>query len=345
MGPGRCPTDGIRGDAPALTARTVTRATSAEEANELVLSDGTLLALRPIVSNDHDRLAALFARLAPESRRLSPTHELTPRELACLTDIDHVQHEAIAAVDERDSSIVGVRRYARSSDQPGVVEMAVAVADDDVIDATFGPGLPKIRAWSEQHYSFAGYVPSFDPSTVSDRSALRAELGYGNEPLCLVSVGGLGVGTSMLRPVIEALPSARELVSGLRMIAVAGPRIDPTSLPRADGLEVCGYAHELYRHAAACDVAVVQGGLTTTVELVATGRPFISLPLANHFEQRFHVRHRLDRYGADTWLDYEKATPKTLADAIANAIGSQPSYRTVGPGGALRAACLIAELL
>jgi pimeloyl-ACP methyl ester carboxylesterase len=50
---------------------------------------------------------------------------------------------------------------------------------------------------------------------------------------------------------------------------LAGPRIDPASLPQADGLEVHPYVHGLYRHLAACDLAVVQGGLTTTPEVVA----------------------------------------------------------------------------
>jgi pimeloyl-ACP methyl ester carboxylesterase len=40
------------------------------------------------------------------------------------------------------------------------------------------------------------------------------------------------------------------------------------------------YVHELYRHLAACDLAVVQGGLTTCMELTANRRPFLYLPLA-----------------------------------------------------------------
>jgi predicted glycosyltransferase len=134
-------------------------------------------------------------------------------------------------------------------------------------------------------------------------------------------------------------------VPGLRTLAVAGPRIDPAGLPPADGLEVRGYVHELYRHLAACDVGVVQGGLTTTMELVAAGRPCVSLPLASHFEQRYHVRHRLDRYGARDWLDYADATPERLADAIASGVAVEPAYRPVDPGGADRAAALIAELV
>jgi predicted glycosyltransferase len=81
------------------------------------------------------------------------------------------------------------------------------------------------------------------------------------------------------------------------------------------------------------------------MELVAAGRPFISLPLASHFEQRFHVRHRLDRYGARSWLDYQDASPQKLADAIAEAAAGEPSYLPVDGRGAGRAADLIAELL
>ena len=67
----------------------------------------------------------------------------------------------------------------------------------------------------------------------------------------------------------------------------------------------------------------------------------------SHFEQRFHVRHRLDRYGARAWLEYqdEDASRERLAKAIATAIGSAPSCRAVDPAGATRAAAVIAELL
>jgi predicted glycosyltransferase len=112
-----------------------------------------------------------------------------------------------------------------------------------------------------------------------------------------------------------------------------------------DGVEVVGYVHELWRHLAACDVAVVQGGLTTTMELVAARRPFVSIPLASHFEQQFHVRHRLDRYGARTSLQFADATPERLGALIAVLIGTEPSYLPVSGTGAGRAADLIAELL
>jgi RimJ/RimL family protein N-acetyltransferase len=98
-----------------------------------VLADGTRLLLRPLSTDDRPGLAALFARLTPGSRYqrfLSPKPELTPRELTYFTDIDHVDHEAFAAVDVRDGSIVGVGRYVHHGDRGGVAEVAVEVVDE-----------------------------------------------------------------------------------------------------------------------------------------------------------------------------------------------------------------------
>jgi predicted glycosyltransferase len=213
---------------------------------------------------------------------------------------------------------------------------------DDVVPDSFGPGLPQIRDWTEEHYDFAGYVTGIDASRLADRAAL----GYrDDERVCIVTVGGSGVGGHLLRRVIAAFPEAKERVPDLRMVVVAGPRIDPQSLPQHDGLEVRAYVHDLYRHLAVCDLAVVQGGLTTAMELTASRRAFLYFPLRHHFEQNFHVRHRLERYRAGRCMDFETDGPAEIARAIAEEIGSEVDYRPVETDGAARAAKLIAELL
>jgi predicted glycosyltransferase len=226
---------------------------------------------------------------------------------------------------------------------PRLRDRAVFVGNpDDVVPDRFGPGLPSIRQWTEGHYDFAGYVTGFDPRTLGDRELL----GYrDDERVCIVTVGGSGVGGDLLRRVIAAFPEAKERVPDLRMIVVAGPRIDPASLPQHDGLEIRPYVHELYRHLAACDLAVVQGGLTTSMELTAARRPFLYFPLRHHFEQNFHVRHRLERYGAGRCMDFETDGPSEIAVAIAEEIGREVDYRPVETDGAARAAGLIADLL
>ena len=176
-------------------------------------------------------------------------------------------------------------------------------------------------------------MSGFDPAAFADREKLRAELGYApGEQVCIVTVGGSGVGGHLLRRVVEAFPEAKELVPELRMVVVAGPRIDPAAFPEADGLEVRAYVHNLYRHLAACDLAVVQGGLTTSMELTANRRPFLYFPLRHHFEQNFHVRHRLGRYGAGRAMDFETATPAVIAQAIAEEIGREVDYAPGGDG-------------
>jgi pimeloyl-ACP methyl ester carboxylesterase/predicted glycosyltransferase len=226
---------------------------------------------------------------------------------------------------------------------PRVRDRAIFVGDlEDIVPDTFGPGLPLIRDWTRRHYDFAGYVTGFDPRELGDREAL----GYRpDERVCIVTVGGSGVGGHLIRRVIAAFPEAKQQVPDLRMIVVTGPRIDPASLPRQDGLEIRAYVHDLYRHLAACDLAVIQGGLTTAMELTASGRPFLYFPLRHHFEQNFHVRHRLERYRAGRCMDYDSATPGDIAAAIAAEIGRPVDYRPVATNGAARAAAMLADLL
>lgn len=230
---------------------------------------------------------------------------------------------------------------------PEVRDMALFVGNpDDIVGERLGPQLPMIRDWTERNFDFTGYVTGFDPADLSDRTRLRAELGYGDdERVCIVTVGGSGVGADLLRRVIAAYPAAKEGVPDLRMIVVAGPRIDPRSLPSHAGLEVVPYVHNLYRHLAACDLAVVQGGLTTSMELTAQKRPFLYFPLRHHFEQNFHVRHRLERYGAGRCMDFDDSPPERIAAAIAEEIGRDVNYRDVEIDGAARAAQRLAELL
>lgn len=274
--------------------------------------------------------------------------ELKTSAYAWLTDFvgwlpmpDGGEREAFLTADYNAEMIEHIARFPRIRDR------AIFVGNpDDVVPDRFGPGLPRIRDWVEANYAFAGYVTGFDAAAFADREALRAELGYApDERVCVVTVGGSGVGQDLLRRVIAAYPAAARRVPGLRMVVVAGPRIDPATLPAADGLEIHAFVPQLYRHLAACDLAVVQGGLTTCMELTATRRPFIYIPLGHHFEQTFHVAHRLDRYGAGRRLAFAEADPDHLAELIATDIGRKVSYRPVEADGAARAAALIAEML
>jgi predicted glycosyltransferase len=254
---------------------------------------------------------------------------------------DGGSHEAFLTADYNAEMVEHIAAH------PEVRDRALFVGNpEDIVPDRLGPELPLIRDWTESHFDFAGYVSGFDPDELSDTERLRAELGYPpDEQVCLVTVGGSGVGKDLLRKVIAAFPEAKQQVPDLRMIVVAGPRIDPASLPAADGLEVRPYVHDLYRHLAACDLAVVQGGLTTAMELTANRRPFIYFPLKHHFEQNLHVRHRLERYGAGRCMSFEESEPSDIAAAIGEEIGREVDYHPVETDGAARTAERLAEML
>ena len=250
--------------------------------------------------------------------------------------------EAELTADYNAEMLEHVERFPRIRDRSVFVGQP-----DDIVPDDFGPGLPAIREWTERHYAFSGYITGYDPAPlVERREELRRELGYGaDERIAIVTVGGSGVGEALLRRVIASYPEAARRVNGLRMIAVAGPRIDPASLEAPAGVEVRGFVPRLYEHLAACDLAIVQGGLTTTMELAAARRPFLYFPLRHHFEQNRHVRHRLERYDAGRAMDYDASPPEVIAAAIADEIDRPVTSLPVESDGAARAAALIAELI
>jgi pimeloyl-ACP methyl ester carboxylesterase/predicted glycosyltransferase len=250
------------------------------------------------------------------------------------------EREAFLTADYNADMIEQIARY------PYVRDRAIFVGDPgDVIGGRFGPGLPEIRPWVEKHFAFSGHITGFEPADAGERAALRRELGWGeDEQICLVAVGGSGVGEHLLRAVVAAEPAARRLVPGLRMVVVCGPRIDPEAIAKA-GVEVHGYVDDLHRWLGACDIGVAQGGLTTTMELAAAATPFLYFPLERHFEQQLHVAHRLARHGAGRRMEYASATAEEIAEAIAHELGRPVRSAAVTGEGAARAAALIAPLL
>jgi predicted glycosyltransferase len=275
--------------------------------------------------------------------------ELKRTAFAWMTDFvgwlpmpDGGEREAFLTTDYNAEMIEHVERFPRLRDR------AIFVGNpDDIVPDDFGPGLGPIRDWTERHFAFSGYITGFDPAPlVERREELRREFGFRpDERVVIAAVGGSGVGGALLRRVMDAFPDAARRANGLRLIAVAGPRIDPASLAAPAGVEVVGFVPDLYRQLVACDLAVVQGGLTTTMELAAAGRPFLYFPLANHFEQRRHVPHRLERYGAGRFMEFDESLPDVLGAAIADEIDRPVTSLPVESDGAARAAALIAELV
>jgi pimeloyl-ACP methyl ester carboxylesterase/predicted glycosyltransferase len=274
--------------------------------------------------------------------------ELKKAKLAWLTDfVGFVpmpaggDREAFLTADYNAEMIGHIERH------PGVRDRAIFVGNpQDIIARSFGKDLPEMRDWVPRHFDFSGYVLGEHPKTFGSRADLRQSLGYRpDERVCIVTVGGSGVGTHLIKRILQSYPMARARLPELRMILVAGPRIDPQSLAAPAGVEVRDFVPNLDRHLAACDLALVQGGLTTCMELTAAGTPFIYFPLKNHFEQNFHVAHRLDQYGAGWRMEFATSTPDMIAEAMVAALQVPTRFKPVEAEGAARAARMLADLL
>jgi GNAT superfamily N-acetyltransferase len=107
------------------------------------LRDGSEVLVRPIEPGDKEAMRRGFKRLSDRSRFqrfLAPVVSLSPRDLAYLTEVDHHDHEALAAFDVKSGDGVGVARFVRL-EEPDVAEAAVTV-----IDAWQGRGLGTVLA-------------------------------------------------------------------------------------------------------------------------------------------------------------------------------------------------------
>ncbi len=216
---------------------------------------------------------------------------------------------------------------------------------EDVPRGRLGFLLPNRREYAKANLKFVGYVFPFEPGEYADKTEVRAKLGYGEEPLVVCTIGGTSIGKELLELCAGAYPIIKQTIPDLRMVLVCGPRLAPDSIHAPKGIEVRGYVPALYEHLAACDLAIVQGGGTTTLELTALRRPFLYFPLGHHFEQQVHVAGRLGRHRAGIRMSYSETTPAALAEEVISNIGRPVSYSAIPSDGAQKAAQLISQLL
>ena len=214
---------------------------------------------------------------------------------------------------------------------------------EDVPDRPFGVLLPNRRRYAEKHVEFVGYPLPFDVKDVPSKDVLRRELGYDDGPLVICTVGGTSIGRDLLELCGRAFPLVAARLPGLHMVLVAGPRIDPESLDVPEGIDCRGMVPRLWRHLAACDLAVVQGGGATTLEVEALRVPFLFFPVEHQSEQEVTIANRLARHGAGVRMRVSSTSPQEMADAIVANLGAEVSYKKIPAEGVRLAARRVLE--
>lgn len=229
---------------------------------------------------------------------------------------------------------------------PSPIDLSLFVGEkEDIPDRSFGFLLPHRRESAGKVMKFLGYICPCEASLYADKAMIRTRLGYGSGPLIICAVGGTAIGAPMLELCVQAYDIIKESIPGLRMVLVCGPRVSLRHIGIPPGIETRGFVYNLYEHFAACDLAIVQGGGTTTLELTALRCPFIYFPLEKHFEQQDYIACRLERHKAGIKMQYSQTTPGSLAETVIANIGKNVSYAPMRTDGAQQAAKFIYELL
>jgi predicted glycosyltransferase len=209
---------------------------------------------------------------------------------------------------------------------------------DDVPEDKLAFPMPNRREIVRRYGNSVGYILNFDPATVGAKEEMRRKLGYGPEPLVLVTVGGTAAGAPLLKKAAAAYPIMKKTVPELNMVLVNGPRVPIDYVKSSDGMKVLGMVPNLYQHMVASDLVISSGGGTTTVELQALNKPFLYFPLIKHFEQNIDVAYHLDRDKIGIKMAYDVTSPEMLASKSLEILGSQVSYPKIRTDGAKRAA-------
>lgn len=216
---------------------------------------------------------------------------------------------------------------------------------EDVPDERLGWGMVNARKGAEGRYIFAGNPLPFDPDDYRDREGLRRRLGYAPGPLIVCSSGGTAVGAGLLRLCLDAYPVLKARDPEVRMVLVKGPRMDADLGPLPDGVEERGYVPRLYEHFAAADLAVVQGGGGSTLELSVLKRPFLYFPLKGHSEQEFNVARKLERNGLGVRCEFHGMTGHALAGLVLENLQRPVEYPDLSHQGCRNAALVISRQL
>ncbi len=115
-----------------MTEPSLPRVPVGETGQIVELRGGTKALIRPIQPEDRERLNEGFESASDESiflRFLTPQPRLSSGQLDYLTEVDHVGHEALIAVDPETGQSFGTARYIRTDVEPPTAEFAVGVGD------------------------------------------------------------------------------------------------------------------------------------------------------------------------------------------------------------------------
>lgn len=209
-----------------------------------------------------------------------------------------------------------------------VYDRILVYGERSVFDPILEYGISPIAAAKT---SFCGYLRP--PVPRRPPAAVRAELGIGQRPLAVATVGGGADGGALLRTYLGAVREAGAAAPA--SFVVTGPLLGAADraaiaalAAQAPATTLVPFTPDLVDYLHAADVVVTMGGYNAVCEAVVAGKRAIVVPRKAPEEQRIRAE-RFARRGLATFLHPETLTEETLWRAIARELnrGVSPSHR------------------
>ncbi len=180
-----------------------------------------------------------------------------------------------------------------------------------------------LAGWVRRHRVFCAGTP------VRPGPAPHPEPG-----LVIATAGGSAAGGFLLRAALEAFPAVRRAFPQARLLVVAGPSLDPASLPTAgEGVEVAGFRPNLVADLARAAVVVGMAGLATLAELRTRSRAWAVLcPVGRHWEEEANALKAAAQGWARVIFREQLSAPR-LAAQIGACLGAGAAPRPQGSAG------------
>ncbi|RMD51617.1 MAG: glycosyltransferase, partial [Candidatus Thermofonsia bacterium] len=194
-----------------------------------------------------------------------------------------------------------------------------------------------------------GYIRREKTNRTPD--AVRRELGIGNKPLVVVTVGGGGDGFDILKNVLDMVAERNTAVS-FHTLLVTGPLMPRTKQQnlhkQASGLAnvtLFDFTPDLTSYLNASDLIISMAGYNTTCEILSMQKRAILIPRARvRAEQRIRAT-RLAELGIVHSLLPDQLTPDTLWHAVHTALQVPPPTHSLNMNGLPHISLAVAALL
>ena len=207
------------------------------------------------------------------------------------------------------------------------------------------PQSTEMRKWIASNFHVLGpVIENFVPQEARD-DIIKTLLGRSEAKFVVFNLGGTSIGKPLAQFVIRNADILSERLDAY-LVVLLGPRISLAELREAKStrISLIPFTLDALKFFKIADCVVTQAGASSLYEIAAMGVPCVTMPIANHFEQRQNSERFANRFGFEI-LEYEELSLATLQKAVVNAI-SKEKYQPMRPtNAALSAATLINSLI